>query len=371
MAGDEAARSGPRPRNGRVSSTPRSDRRRTVLVALVPTAAFIAMTMIRIVRQPRLDFNETMFLDVGRQIVATGLPYRTFALPSPALFFDHTPLYVYFVAAVTALGGPTAVLLRSTTWVLGLLTVLLVFRIALDGRGLGSAFVAAMLVALNPFFAKYSWFVRMEVPFCFFLVLALYLLMTHRWLLSGLAIAVAVMLKEVALAFWLVAVLYAAWRGGARAAVRVAIPAPVAFVVWLAYAASIGYDQLIATMDRWFGSAVGMDISDHRLRIGPLRWARTVLADMVGPLLIFASGACAALALTMRRPIPRLTIVPIAYVAIAVAASFAIKLKEPRFLIAIIPMTAIAIGLLVDWTAVWSDLRRVATTDRPHFADDA
>ena len=28
---------------------------------------------------------------------------------------------------------------------------------------------------MNPFFVTFSWFVRMEVPMCFFLVLALYL----------------------------------------------------------------------------------------------------------------------------------------------------------------------------------------------------
>ena len=98
----------------------------------------------------------------------------------PRLFFDHTPLYVYFVAALTAIGGPTELIIRSTTLVFGLLTVLLVYRIGLELRGVGSALVGSMLVALNPFFATYSWFIRMEVPLCFFLVLALYLLIHER-----------------------------------------------------------------------------------------------------------------------------------------------------------------------------------------------
>ena len=64
-------------------------------------------------------------------------------------------------------------LLRSATLLFGLLTILLVFRIGLEVRGLGSALVGSMLLAVNPFFVMFSWFVRMEVPLCFFLVLAL------------------------------------------------------------------------------------------------------------------------------------------------------------------------------------------------------
>ena len=73
---------------------------------------------------------------------------------------------------MTAVGGPTAFIIRSTTLLFGLLTILLVFRIGLELRGLGSALVGSMLLAVNPFFVMFSWFVRMEVPMCFFLVLA-------------------------------------------------------------------------------------------------------------------------------------------------------------------------------------------------------
>ena len=138
------------------------------------------------------------------------------------------------------------------------MTVLLVFVIGLELRGLGGALVGSMLVALNPFFALFCWFVRMEVPLCFFLVLALFLMIHERWLLAGLAIAVAVMLKEIALAFWLVAAAYVLLRRGVRAAGVLAFPTPVAFGAWLLYANEIGHDRLLATMGRWFGSAVGV-----------------------------------------------------------------------------------------------------------------
>lgn len=327
---------------------------------LLPIASLLVLAGVRIVRQPILDYDEHIFLDVGRQLVATGLPWRTYAFTEPHLFFDHTPLYVYIVAAATAVGGPTELLLRSLSLLCGCLTVVLVFRIGLELRGVGAALVGSMLVALNPFFATYSWFVRMEVPLCFFLVLALYLMIHERWLASGLAIAVAVMLKEVAFAFWLVAIPYAVWRGRWRAGAAIGIPAALAFGLWFGYAASIGSDQLMYTIRRWFGSATGPYNDDKRLRVGLVAWSRSVVSVVVGPLIIFAGGAAAALAATIRSKIPPIVIVPISYVVIATAASFVIRLKEPRFIIAVIPMSAVAIALLVDWDAAWARFRRSA-----------
>ena len=339
--------------------TPRPDGRRVVLAALVPVVAFLALAAARVVRQPKLNFDENIFLDVGRHILDTGLPIRTYASP-PNLFFDHTPLYPYFVALLTAVGGPTVLIIRSTTLVFGLLTVILVFVIGLELRGVGSALVGSMLLALNPFFATYSWFVRMEVPLCFFLVLALYLMVKERLLLAGLAIATGVMLKEIALAFWLVAVVYVFARRGARAAAAVALPTPIVLFAWLAYAANIGLERLLSTMRRWFFSAAGTDSRDPRLHVGPLRWATSIFTDVIGPMLIFASGAAAALAATWRRPFPPIALVPIAYVGVAIVASFIIRLKEPRFLIAVVPMLALSIALLVDWDDVWARIRRTA-----------
>jgi 4-amino-4-deoxy-L-arabinose transferase-like glycosyltransferase len=336
-----------------------TDRGRIALAFLVPILLYLGGVGIRIVRQPKLNFDEHIFLDVGRHILDTGLPLRAYAVPgSPTLFFDHTPLYVYFVALVTALGGPTDVILRSTTLVFGLLTVILVFRIGLELRGLGSAFVGSLVLAVNPFFVTFSWFIRMEVPLCFFLVLALYLLIHERLLLAGLAIATAVLLKEIALAFWLVAVVYVLIRRGGRAAAIVGIPTPIVFGAWLAYAADIGLEQLLGTMGRWLGSAAGSTSRDPRLHVGLRTWVNEILLGVIGPVMIFATGATAALLAVGRKPAPRIVLVPIVYVVVAVAASFLIRLKEPRFLIAIVPMIALSIALLIDWDDIWAQVRR-------------
>ena len=340
----------------------RRDRKRVVLAALIPVVTFLGLAAIRVARHANPDFDEKIFLDVGRHILDTGLPIRTYASPTPSLFFDHTPLYVYVVALLTAIGEPTVLIIRTTTLVFGVLTVLMVFRVGLVVRGLGSALVGSMLVALNPFFVTYAWFIRMEVPLCFFLVLALYLMIKERWLLAGLAIATAVMLKEIALAFWLVAVIYVLIRRGRRAAAVVAVPTLVAFFAWLAYAASIGFDQLRTLMGRWVGSAAGMAISDPRLHVGPLRWTGKVIGTVIGPLLVFASGAGLALAAVSRKPVPTIVVVPLAYVVIAVVASYLIRLKEPRFIIAVIPMLALVIALWIDWGSVWADVRGRGTS---------
>lgn len=339
------------------TKTPES-RRRVVIALLIPLVTLLVATAYRVVQRPKLDFDEHIFLNVGRHILDTGLPIDSYAFPdAPYLFFDHTPLYVYLVALLTAAGGPTVVLIRASSLVFALLTVALVFLIARQVRGLGSALVGSVLVATNPFFITYAWFIRMEVPLCFFLVLAVYLLLNERFLLAGLAIAVAVMLKEIALAFWVVAIVYVLARRGARAAVTVGLPASLALVVWLAYAASIDLDRLLSTLNRWGRSSVGNEVTNRRFRIGYVVWAGRILTQVVGPGLIFAAGVCAALATTRRGPIPPLTAIPVAYVAVAVVASFLMSLKEPRFLIAVVPMMALSVALIVDWGGAWTDAR--------------
>ena len=347
------------------------DPKRAAIAALIPVVTFLGFAAIRIVSHPRLNFDERIFLDVGRHIIDTGLPLRAYAQPgAPRLFFDHTPLYVYFVALVTTVGGPTAEILRSITLLFGLSTVLLVFRIGLEVRGLGAALVGSMLVAANPFFVLFSWFVRMEVPLCFFLVLAVFLMIHERLFLAGLAIAVAVMLKEIALAFWLVAAAYILVRRGLRAATIIALPTPVAFGAWLLYANEIGHDRLLATMGRWFGSAAGVKTRDPRIHVGLRTWVSEIIGQVLEPVMIFAMGATAAFVATGRRRFPPIAIVPIAYVVVAVASSFVIRLKEPRYLIAIVPMIALSIALLVDWDEVWATMRRSRSSgptdlDRP------
>ncbi len=123
--------------------------------------------------------------------------------------------------------------------------------------------------------------------------------------------------QGIALAFWLVAVAYVLIRRGARAAAVIGLPAPIAFFAWLAYAALLDQHRLLATLGRWLGSTGGSStIVDKRLHIGPRIWAKTVVTDIIGPLLIFAAGGTAALVATWRPRIPPIVAVPIVYIVI-------------------------------------------------------
>ena len=233
------------------------DRRplRTILIAAaLPVAILFIGVAIRIAMHPARDIDEREFMNVGRHILRTGLPLQTTFQP-PHLFFDHTPLYPYFVALIEALPGPATLLIRASSLAFGVLTVLLVFLIGLRVRGLAAALVGSVLVAANPFWITYSWYVRMEVPLSMFLVLATWLLIRERYLLAGLAIMVAVMLKEIALVFWLLALAYVLVRRGWRKALLIALPSPIAIAAWFAYAYSLDANQLMSTLERWGRSA--------------------------------------------------------------------------------------------------------------------
>jgi hypothetical protein len=89
-------------------------------------------------------------------------------------------------------------------------------------------------------------------------------------------------------------------------------------------------------------------------------WAQTIVTQVISLTGILATGAAAALALLDRRSIPRIILVPIAYIAFGVASSFLITLKEPRYLIAAVPMLAITVALAADWDGFVKTIRSPA-----------
>ncbi len=287
-------------------------------------------------------------------MLRTGLPERTYHVATQQLFLDHTPLYAYLIAPLSIFGtGPEIWMSRALSASLGLATVIAAFAIVYEVRGTAAGVIAGLLLASNPYFLTFSWFVRMEVPMCLALVLALYCLLHERWFAAGLLIAVAVMLKEIAFAFWAIAVVYALIRRGFRKAAIVAIPAPAAFFAWLAFAAWHDPDPFHRIIGRWTNSVGGNSAWDKRFYI-PLRtWVRTIASNIVGILLGGVFLVTAVVAVARRRRLPLIAWVPILYVAAAVASTFVIKLKEDRWLIAVVPMMAIAVGLMLDWTGIW------------------
>ena len=322
----------------------------------------------------RLSFDDRLFLSVGHGVLGHGYPIETIHDPGGVPFYDHTPLFSYFVAlpaALESLFGPELAVTvgRAMSALFGLGTVIVAFLVCRDVRGTVSGVVAAALVAINPFFLHLSWVMHMEVPMAFFIVLGLYLLVHERLLWAGLAIAAAVMLKEHALGFWLVAGGYVLVRRGWRAALPVALPSAIAFAAWGLVAYLIDQRQFRFVLDRWLDSAGGQSAANPRFHVPLRQWILAVGRETVGPALGGMTLLAMATALVRRTRVPAVAIVPLAYSALAIAASFMFSLKEDRWLIAVIPMAAVAVGLLVDWGAAAGWLaRRDAREDDPGVA---
>jgi 4-amino-4-deoxy-L-arabinose transferase-like glycosyltransferase len=299
-------------------------------------------------------------MNVAASIAATGLPIRTYSIAAPTLFFDHTPAWVYYLAALTKLGGDTLTLARLTALAAGAGTVALVYLIAWHVRGPIAGLVGASILAVNPFFAELAWFARMEVPLAFCVTLAVLAIVqwergATRWIWgASAAIAVAVMLKEIALAFWFIAVVYVALRGDRRAALIIALPSLLVFAGWLGYAQALDGAQLGRTITRWSDPAA-WDPTDPRGHIALGDWLLTIAGRIIG----WVTLALLALAIALISHTPRIALLPSSYAGVAVLASLVISIKEPRFLVAVAPMLAVSIGLIADWDARVRHLARL------------
>lgn len=302
-------------------------------------------------------FDERLFIAIGQGVLTHGYPWESFRVPAGKPFFDHTPLFSYLMAlpaAVNDVLGFHAALIagRAVSAAFGLTTVLLVFAVAREVRGSVSGLVAGALVATNAYFVHLSWVIHMEVPMACAMVLGVWLLHRERWAWAGVVVAATVLLKEIALAFWLVAAVYALARRGWRPGLLVGLPSVIAFAGCLAAAWVIDRHELAAVMNRWLDSAGGTNTVSWRFRVTAGRWLRTIALDTVGTTLTGVTLVALAIGMVRRTRMPPVVLVPLAYCAITIVATFAIHLKEERWLTAIIPMSALAAGLLVDWGRV-------------------
>ncbi|MCU0523116.1 MAG: glycosyltransferase family 39 protein, partial [Anaerolineae bacterium] len=152
-----------------------------------------------------VEYDEAIFLDVARNIARSGAPKRSIGL-SGAFFFDHTPMYVYVLGLFAKLSLDHVALLRSITCLFSLASIALVYRIVSAYKDPLAACTAAMILSLSPYYAVYSFHIRMEVPMCTFVLLAGYQI--QRWehdgrrrhlVYAGLSVASAVLGKGIQL----------------------------------------------------------------------------------------------------------------------------------------------------------------------------
>ncbi len=312
------------------------------------------------------DYDEAVFLDVARNIRHADLPLRSIG-PNGQLYFIHTPLYLYLVTASISVAGDSPNWARFITMQFGVASIALTYLTVRQRQAAISSFIAALLLALNTFVAVYSYFLTMEVPMMFFIILGIYWLAKDEtrsswryWLGAGITTALAVLLKELALFFVAAAAIYAlfsgtSWRERITRLLLISVPSTIGLGAWVYWGISLDADRFKAGLMRWVTSASGSVSSpDGRTETLLRSWMQQLGGDLLswGTTLLFLISLIIYL-IRSRRRLPRIVILLFSYISVALGASLFISLKELRHVIALVPVTAMVIAYAIDWTTVW------------------
>jgi 4-amino-4-deoxy-L-arabinose transferase-like glycosyltransferase len=345
-------------------------RQQTHWLLLLPFITYLVFQAVLIYSVQIAQYDESIYLDVARNIRRTGLPLRSFGADG-FLLLDQTPLYPYMLGGLTLVLGDNILLLRLVTVLSGLGSIVILYNIGRHGRGPVAGLAGAMLLAVNPFFILYSFFIRMELFFCFFLLLATYLLLhwekTKRPAFiygAGFAIAIATLFKLVAVFYCLATVLYILWRSqGWRQQISHALwlagPTAIGLFLWLSMTL-LEPERLQLRLARWFGAVGGSSpIVDPRMNVAVWPWLRSLGADVIGwGTVVLTAAVLLKFLVNRRRSWQPIAWLSVGYLLIVLLTSSIMQLKEQRHVIGLIPMTAVAIALMLDWDDLWTRLSR-------------
>ncbi|MBC7227599.1 MAG: glycosyltransferase family 39 protein [Thermoflexales bacterium] len=330
-----------------------------VIVLLTLLAQLPLMLKVKIV-----EYDEAIFCDVARNIRYTGLPLRSIGRDG-VFFFDHTLLYLYLLSTYVGAG---TFFCRGITTLFSLCCVFLVYIIGHRVGGRIAGFISALVVGVQPFFALYSFFIRMEIFCLFFLLAGLAVLSLEAWgisnkkmVITGVALAIAVLFKEIALVFVAICGVYILVKfrkdrlALGKALLLVVAPPVLALLVWGIWCWHLSPEAFIAVMQRWMGAAA-MGGQDPRSSLTPLQWMRRIVVELLGPgLTILWAGA--VVYSVVRKRLEALDWILLGYPGGAILLSFFIRLKEPRHLIGILPVIALFIGIKVEWESLWIQMQ--------------
>lgn len=335
---------------------------------LIVSALFLLLLAPLVARVFTAEYDEAIFLDVARNIQRLGLPLRSIGTNGIA-FLDHTPLYLYLLSLYANHSHTTLVLERSVTVIAALAAVILTYRFGLRLGGRRTAFLAAFLLAINPFFLVYAFFVRMEIFMLLALLAGFYLVVLWVYegrdrvlLAAGTALAVAVLFKEFAVVGTVVATGFVAYhrRGALKQMIGPVMltgaPSVLAIGGWLAWSWKLAPVTFAATMSRWLNSAVSPLVLEPRMGMTWSAWAAQLGSQLLGPGL--ALGLVLGLGqwvLNRGRRHAGITLL-LAYTCTAIALSFFTSLKEPRHLIGVLPPAALITGSVL--VTLWDEARK-------------
>ncbi len=265
--------------------------------------------------------------------------------------------------------GDNPGLVRLVTVFFGMGSIILTYLTVRQTQTAVSGFVAGVLLALNTFFAIYSYFLEMAVPMMFFILLAIYLLSREwnrsfwRYFGAGIAVALAIMLKELALIFLVVATSYVFvfgrnWRERILLSVWFVLPTIIAMVMWVLWGVNLDKSEFGAGTSRWLGFIQGGNNAAGTRDLQLLPWLNILSNNFYSwGMLVLFGYAIFAYFIWFHRKLPQIFWLLLLYFGLATGASFFISIKEPRHIIALIPVVAMMIGMLVNWEAVWNWVR--------------
>jgi 4-amino-4-deoxy-L-arabinose transferase-like glycosyltransferase len=343
---------------------PSAARRRAISLAIAAVVALLVLLPLAL-KVKVAEYDEAIFLDVARNLQRTGLPLRS-AGEHGVPYLEHTPLLVLLLGLVVPKTPEALAWARGMTAAAGLGCVVLTYLVGERLAGWRAGLVAAVLLAASPFFAVNAFLVRQETFMALALLAALLILITDRhrgspWrlALAGIALAAAVLFKEVALLFTAVCVIFVfleqrahparAWR----AAFLVGAPSVLALAVWAFWGWRLSPVTFSAVMQRWFASVRGTVVPASRTGLTAPAWASQLAFDLLSlPLVLGLLWALIRTARTGPRSWQAERLLLWGYLAAAIGASFIVGLKEPRHLIGVLPCAALLIGIACsEWLA--------------------
>ncbi len=334
-----------------------------VLITLTLLAQLPLMLKVKLV-----EYDEAIFYDIARNIQQTGLPLRSLGSKG-VLYSDHTPLYPYFLSIYGEAGVFWG---RWITTLFGLGSVLLVYSIGKRLGGRIAGWVSALLLGIHSFFALYSFFAGMEIFCLFFLLAGLrggipddQRVSAWNWLIAGVALAIAVLFKEIMLIFTAIFGVYLLvkfWNNRPflwKAIVLAVAPSIIALLIWGIWYWHLSPAAFIAVMRRWMAAAT-IGGYDPRTSLTPLQWAQRIVNDLLEPGLV-ALWVLALIYSIRHRRFVMLDWILLGYPILAISFSFFVRLKEPRHLIGVLPNITLFIGTKIGWDDLlaWARVSRL------------
>ena len=344
--------------------------RRDLILLSGTMAALIAVVVPLAINVHVLEYDEAVFMDVARNIQRLGLPFRSLGEQGqPA--FEHTPLYLYVLSLYARPSEIGIFGARLVTLAFGLGSVWLTFEIGRSMHDSLAGFIAALLLAINAFFALHTFFVRMEVPMVFAMLAGLYLLLasehgrrTGLILAAGVMLAIATLFKEIAVLFtgWCAVYVILDCRRHRRVFVlpfiALIMPSVLAVALWANWAWRLSPIAFTAALRRWMNSMAAVNLYDPRAAVGAGQWVQQLAFDLLGVALVISLAISLVVTLRQRKGRPNPAQVLLwGYLLSALAISFLVRLKELRHLIGILPIAAVIIGTSINWAGLIERLR--------------